>query len=160
MPLARKILFPNFELSATGQKPCAQQLRRSLRFVGTAQCTFPNRRDTPAVAGQLGAHSAVPRDIGGEFRLPEFGPRRGGRGIATSVMPMPEAAMHEDHRPELREQEIRPTADLLCMQPIPETACMQQTQKYIYVGNAVKSVSARKPKNSWASKRHDLAMAA
>lgn len=70
------------------------------------QLTFPGNHDVPACTSQFAFDTLVPDYVPGELGLPEGDIRlRIGSDLATG-MTMPEAPMHEEHRPVPREHEV------------------------------------------------------
>lgn len=52
-----------------------------------------------------------------ELRLPELRPGRWDGRVATALVAMPEAAVHEDHGAMLRKDNVRPTVNIAGMKP-------------------------------------------
>lgn len=74
--------------------------------VAGAKAALPDNGSSPPGILQLLAVAQVARDIGGELLLPEIRPcRRHGR-VTTSLMPVPETAMHLYGYPPLRENDV------------------------------------------------------
>lgn len=82
---------------------------------------FPNNKDPPSKLLQLPHHSCVTLDIRLEFFPPERHPRfRRGRERAGFV-PMPKAAMNENHRAVSRKNDVRRSRQLPWPKPEPES---------------------------------------
>lgn len=81
-----------------------------------ADRTFPDDGDAHARAGQRLNILFVPRDVSGEFVLPEIWPRRRGCTERATLMAVPEAAMDEDCHPMLRQYHVGSARQLGNMQ--------------------------------------------
>jgi hypothetical protein len=71
-------------------------VQSSGKFLGFIQFATPDRQYHPMHPFQLAFDAVITRHIRSEFCLPELFIRFRRRGAATSLMPMPKAAMHED----------------------------------------------------------------
>ncbi len=88
------------------------------------QGTFPDNGKTPSpcrefpsdggVAGQVAAYLLSPERFAGLWPFEQ-----------RAVMAMPEAPVHEDCCPILRQYNVRFAGNVFCMQPIPESSRMQ-----------------------------------
>lgn len=86
------------------------------------QSTFPYNRHTPAESTEHLGMAPVALDISLEFLHPEIfiGPRDGGE--TTAVMPVPETAMDEHHRPVFGKYKIGRAGQLSHMESISKSS--------------------------------------
>lgn len=89
------------------------------------QGALPNRRYAPSIFQKCRTHGAVPSDVRLELCLPELRPGRWAGRVATALVSVPEAAVHEDHGAILRKDKVRSTVNLVGMKPEAETARVQ-----------------------------------
>ena len=115
----------DLELKLVRPQPRRQGFGRGSHLFRLAQGALPYRRHTPSVFEKFPSNKGVPRNIRVELRPPELRPGRWGGGIAAPLVSVPEAAVHEDHRVVLRQNEVRPPVDLAGMKPEAETTRMQ-----------------------------------
>src|SRR5581483_1770393 len=95
-----------------------QLLRTPIKVL--ADCALPNDRDPPAECGQCPSLFQVPLTVALDLVAPEV--RVGARKleIPASLVPMPEAAVHENHRVVLLDDNIGTTWQTSVVQAKPE----------------------------------------
>lgn len=86
---------------------------------GFACLAFPNHDDAPTGVLQFGGHHSVSMLVGGEFPKPEFGSRLWIGCLSASGVPMPKAAVYEDHEASAWKNEVRLSWQVLPVQPEP-----------------------------------------
>jgi len=107
------------------REPCSQGFHDGL--VGhAADCTFPDRGDTPAVGAKKSDIPCITLDVFCELAVPEFDVRRWIGRRWTPFVTMPEAALNKHHRPELREDQVRSAWQPSHVQSEPETSGVQR----------------------------------
>ena len=84
---------------------------------------FPDDDHAPAEAAELLAGTLVACDVARELRLPKFAARLRRRRAGTALVPMPEAAVHENHRPVFPQHDVgrsrqRPVARIRFSGPV------------------------------------------
>ena len=88
-------------------------------------CALPNQSNPPARNTEFCLIPQISEHIAADFLSPEpvpgFGPMK-----LRAIMPVPEAAVHKQNRTEFRKHKIRLSGQLPVVQPIPETAPVQQ----------------------------------
>lgn len=90
-----------------------------------AKAALPDDGSSPPGILQILAVAQVARDIAGKLLLPEIRPcRRHGR-VTTSLMPVPETAMHLDGDLPFRQHDVGAPRQALVMKPEPKTHRMQ-----------------------------------
>lgn len=99
-----------------------EQLRLWPSYPALPELDYP-----PARRKQCLLVPGIASDVLVKFALPEFLAGSGSRGIATSGVPVPEAAMHEDADPVTGEHQIRPSRKVFLVKTISEAVPMQQT---------------------------------
>ena len=84
---------------------------------------LPHRDHRPAEPTKGRGSPPISFDVAIKLVLPEAEARRRRRRETTALMTVPEAAVHEDHRGESGQHEIRPTRQIATMQaePVPES---------------------------------------
>lgn len=106
--------------SPSEQRPYA--LREAIRI---AHFTFPHLDNAPSESLQRSLVSPIPANVAIELGRPELGSslRDGGK---PAVVPMPEAAMHEDDRSMLPEDKIGSPGKRFAVQPEAKAEPMYQ----------------------------------
>jgi hypothetical protein len=87
---------------------------------------FPNRNNLPASLLKSSLVPHITADIAGPLFTPELGPCFRNNATPATLMTVPEAAMHEDHRPMLYEHDVRLPRQLFSMQSVSVTEGVQQ----------------------------------
>jgi hypothetical protein len=90
-----------------------------------SELTFPNCNHTPPNLSQLRLLAAVSLDVCVELMLPTFGVVGWRRGVAASLMPVPETSMNEDSDPVLREYQVGRSGQVAGVQAVAETVRVQ-----------------------------------
>lgn len=88
--------------------------------------TFPYDFDAPILGSKRASRLLVAGHIGFELFRPKLGPGRRYARFSASRMPMPEAAVDENHRPPRRGHQVRPPRQSGPMQPKAVTEPMQE----------------------------------
>jgi hypothetical protein len=88
---------------------------------------LPYRQRLPSSCGQLGNVPQIPLNILPEFPLPERRASRRRSRLDTSGVPMPKAAMNEDHGVKSGKHDVRTTRKLGRVQPESKTPPVQIT---------------------------------
>lgn len=86
---------------------------------------FPDHLHAPPCSSERNNVPFVPGDILLELARPEVRSRRGRGREAASPVPVPEAAMHEDHRSVGGKNKIGSARKPLAVKPVPEAHSMQ-----------------------------------
>lgn len=73
------------------------------------QSAFPDGDDMPAAIADFVFMTKIAGAVSFDLRLPPFGPALGNSEVRTVFMPVPEAAVNEDHRAVFRQHQIRAT---------------------------------------------------
>ena len=105
------------------KRPC--DYRRSV-FLESA---FPDNCGAPFRTKQRLAVGSIPSHVGIELRLPEGGPRGGGRGVGTSGVAMPEASVDETDGLEPREHDVWCAGEPAIVQSKPEATSVESAAK-------------------------------
>ena len=92
----------------------------SLGFAAAAQCTFPDDGHPPAEREKLFPVLAIAGNVALELRKPIIAVGGGSRRVPASGMPVPEATVHEAHRPVPPEDQVRLPWKRAAVKPEPE----------------------------------------
>ncbi len=89
-----------------------------------SELTLPYSQDLPTRSAKAGSVAPVALDVAIELAAPE-GSVGGGRGCeATAGVPVPEAAMHENHRVPSRKDEVGAAGEIRAMKAESEAGVM------------------------------------
>lgn len=124
-PALQDIAFADLHADHRREQPGRETISCGASLIRLPQCALPHRRHSPSVFEEFCTNGAIPSDVRVELRLPELRPGRWGGGVATALVAMPEAAVHEDHGAVLRKDKVRSTVDLAGMKPEAKTARVQ-----------------------------------
>ena len=93
------VISPDLGLSGTAGKPRSRPVKRGLTLLRglTPERAFPYRQHAPVHRLERGPGGPVAFDVRADLRAPELGPRFG-PAEKWAVVPVPETAVHEDHR--------------------------------------------------------------
>ena len=91
------------------------------------ELAFPDDQDLPAHAAQPADMLPVVRHVPRKFVRPELPVALRGGGALAALVPVPEAAMHEHHRPVPRQHDVGLTGEVLHVEPEPVPRAVQQT---------------------------------
>lgn len=101
---------------------CSQLTTQRLEIVGPA---LPHHVNAPASLPQPGPRLCVPRHVAVDLLVPERCIPSWSLCSTTPLVPMPEASVHENHRPVFRQHNIGTPGEIPSMQPVPITHRMQ-----------------------------------
>lgn len=87
---------------------------------------LPDNFNEPSQLVERGRLTAIPFGVCGQLRPPEGNVGRGLCGETAAGMLMPEAAMHEDDRPVLRQHDVWPARQHRVMEAVPVPHAMEQ----------------------------------
>lgn len=121
----RDFAFPQLQRISSTSEPRSQALCSGIHLAWRSERALPHRCHAPSRFQQLRLHLPIPSDIGFELGCPELSSGRWRRGVPALFMPMPVAAVHEDHGIVFRQNQIRPSNDVLRVQAISESSRMQ-----------------------------------
>jgi hypothetical protein len=131
LPLLQ-VLFPSFSSFFLGGSigfPVPDNLGRNpgdgIVKVRLLQLALPDDDHAPAFSLQLSPDFLVPLLVPGNFGHPKLSVGFGNSIILTVLVAMPEAAMHEDNRSILGQNDIRPTREMLLVYPVAKTLTPQ-----------------------------------
>ncbi len=124
-PFIHQVCLADFNRGIGTEEPSGYMFRGDIDLPGLSQCAFPDRRDAPSSLHELGLCSPVPGDVHFELGLPELRPCAWRGGKSASIVSMPEAAVDEDRRAELRKQEIRFPGISLHMQSVTKASSVK-----------------------------------
>ena len=80
----------------------------------------------PAHGSQFMLHPFISRPVALNFSMPERHVRLRHHEIPAALMPMPEAAVHEDHRAILAKHDVGPARQPTVVQPVAEAPAEQK----------------------------------
>ena len=89
------------------------------------ELTLPHREYAPAVGAQLGLLPDVVGDIAAKLVGPERGPGLWHAAVCTTIVAVPEAAMDEENSPELGQNQVWTTGQVLDMEAVSKTLAMK-----------------------------------
>lgn len=124
----------NFDAPPVRPDPCDKELSRAACV--TPQGAFPNYGESPASTHQCPHGRDITFLIASKFRIPEACASLGEPEVATFVMPMPEAAMHEYNSTPLGKDNIRLTNKPIRVQAVPKT-CPPEVPAHSPLGKGV-----------------------
>ena len=78
--------------------------------------TFPHGQDAPSSPSERGDGSSISRDVAFSFCAPELCVGSGHDATVPAVMHVPKATVYEDHRPQGRQNNVRPARKLAAVQ--------------------------------------------
>lgn len=116
----------NLDLTFARPKPARQEFDRRSNLIWLPQSTLPHCGHAPSAFQKRCANGTVPSNVGLKLRLPELRASRWAGGVATALVPMPEAAVYEDHGMMFRKNDVRPSVNLAGMNPEAKAARMQR----------------------------------
>lgn len=127
-PLAlacHNIGFPHFELEPDTMKPCRNDVPCDSNARAGSQGAFPDRRNSPSGPQQRRLNRIVSRHIPAEFDRPKSGTCHRDARVSTLLVPVPEAAAHEDDGSVFRQHQIGLSGDALGMQTVAKAQRVQ-----------------------------------
>lgn len=107
------------------------------------QRTFPYGEHPPAKAAERSCVSGIAPAVAFQLFLPKLAPRAWNSPL-LAAMGMPKAAMHEDHDPVPRQNQVRPPRQRAIVEPVPQPSCMQIATDY-QLGSRVGSAYSSHP---------------
>ena len=123
---------PNFILMLIESECVAHLVPERL---GSTSFTLPNRQHTPPRVDQRSLFLLVPREVAIEFLLPERDTSFRHRSLAAIRMTVPEAAMDENRRSVLRQDDIGRAGQAAPLKPESEAQSMQKlTNDHLWAG--------------------------
>lgn len=91
-----------------------------------AHSALPDHDHPPTESLEGGSNAAVAPSVGGELRRPELGSRAWDRREPASAVPVPEASVHHDHRPQRRKHDVRSARQCPHIHPKPKSPPVQR----------------------------------
>ena len=118
-------MWTRLELALVPSQPVLHHRSRFAR-PSLAQGALPDDGYPPSGIEEVAPVPSVSRHVLRELGLPEVRARRGGRRVATTRMPVPEAAVHEAYGLEASEHEVRGSGETSIVQSVSETASVKR----------------------------------
>lgn len=85
----------------------AHYVIRDCRSATALEITLPDHASAPSCFTETFEIALIPGDVRRELLVPEFRPCCWNSSISAPFMPVPEAAMNENHSPPARKNDIR-----------------------------------------------------
>lgn len=101
-----------------------QSIKRPGSSGSRRQRTFPDGEHPPTKAPERSCISGIPAEVAFQLLLPKLAPRAWNSPL-LAAMGMPKAAMHEDHGPVPRQNQIWPPRQRAIVEPVPQPPCVQ-----------------------------------
>lgn len=120
------IRFADFDLGGAAPQPHDQNVGRRANPFGLPEGAFPDDCHAPSLVQKCRPNGAVSSNICLELPPPELRPRRWCRGVAASVVSMPETAVDEQRGSVPGQNNVRPPLYLARVKPETKAASMKR----------------------------------